>query len=196
MDHHAIPALRSAAWIAGQQWDGRMQLERRGEAMVIAGTDNYVYVDVEVDATFCGWDDGDVVALVATKPFMRFCKLAYDWCYHHLRLYLTVEYMPVSSTVTITISNLDDASNTLAMSLPTIHKRIHAEKLDDMPEGQNEGHMAITSSVWWKVSKLMNTLGLPFDAWVLHDRGPLHAFDLTCKERSARIFAMPTKGDE
>lgn len=196
MDHHAIPAMRSAAWIAGQQWDGRMQLERRGEVMVIAGTDNYVYVDVEADAAFCGWDDGDVVAFIATKAFMRFCKMAYDWFYHYLHLSLTVEYMPVSSTVTITISNLDDASNTMAMSLPTNNKRIHAEKFDDMPEGQNEGHMAITSSTWREIDKLVNTLGLRYDAWVLHDRGPLHAFDLTCKERRARIIAMPTRGGE
>lgn len=173
-----------------------MQLERRGKVMVIAGTDNYVYVDVEADAAFCGWDDGDVVAFKATKEFMRFCKLAYDWCYHHLRLSLTVVYTPVDSMVTIAISNLDDSSNTLTMSLPPSHKRIRAEKFDDMPEGQNEGHMAITSSTWRKIDKLVNTLGLPYDAWVLHDRGPLHAFDLTCEERSARIIAMPTRGGE
>lgn len=193
MDRHAIPALRSAAWIAGQQWGGRVQLERKGEVMVIAGTDSYVYVDVEANAAFCGWDDGDVVAFTATKAFMRFCKLAYDWGYHHLHRSLTVEYMPVSSAVTITIANRDDAPDVLSMSLATINERIHAEKFDDMPEGQNEGHMAITSSTWWKIDKLVNTLGLPYDAWVFHDRGPLHAFDLTCKERRARIIAMPTK---
>lgn len=196
IDQHAIPALRSAAWITGQQWHGMMQLERRGEVMAIAGTDNYVYVVVEVGAAFCGWDDGDVVAFMATKEFMRFCKLAYDWFYHHMHLSLTVEYMPVSSTVTITIADLDGAQGALSMSLPTINERIHAEKFDDMPEGQNEGHMAITASAWWKVSKLMNTLGCPYDVWVFHDRGPLHAFDLTCKDRRARIIAMPTKWGE
>lgn len=175
-----------------------MQLERRGKVMVIAGTDNYVYAGIEADAAFCGWDDGDVVAFMVPKAFMRFCKLAYDWCHHHLRLSLAVEYMPVTSTVTITISNLDDAPDTMAMSLPTINinERIHAEKFDDMPEGQNEGHVAITSSTWRKIDKLVNTLGLPYDAWVFHDRGPLHAFDLTCKERRARIIAMPTRGGE
>lgn len=173
-----------------------MQLERRGEVMVIAGTDNYVYVDVEADAAFCGWDDGDVVAFVATEAFRRFCKLANDWSWHSLDMSLTVEFSPVSSTVTITIAKRDDAPDAMSMSLPTINERIHAEKFDDMPEGQNEGHVAITSSTWREIDKLVNTLGLPYDAWVFHDRGPLHAFDLTCKERRARIIAMPTKGDE
>lgn len=173
-----------------------MQLERRGEVMVIAGTDNYVYVDVEADAAFCGWDDGDVVAFIATEAFMRFCKLAYDWSWDSLDMSLTVEFSPVSSTVTITIAKRDGAPDAMSMSLPTINERIHAEKFDDMPDGQNEGHMAITSSTWREIDKLVNTLGLPYDAWVFHDRGPLHAFDLTCKERRARIIAMPTRGGE
>lgn len=193
MDRHAVYALRAASWIAGQQWDGKLQFERKGETMVIAGTDNYVYACIEVDATFCGWDDGDVVALIATRPFMRFCKLAYDWCWHRLNMSLTVEFSPVFETVTITITNRDDAPDALSMLLPTINERIHAEKFDDMPEGQNEGHMAITSSTWRRIDKLVNILGCPYDAWVFHDRGPLHAFDLTCKELRARIIAMPTK---
>ena len=199
MGRRGIPALRAAAWIASQEWSGRAQFERRGDAMVISGTDNYAYVDVRVDATFEGWDDGAAVTIGDDNPGMRrisrYCKEIRDWdmC---KKLALVVEHDPASPALALEVTDLGDVPSTMRIAVTGRARRIHAEAFDEMPEGQNEGHMAVTSATWRKIGKLTNMLGLPFQAWEFHDRGPLHAFDLTCEERSARIIAMPTRGGE
>lgn len=199
LDDDGMRVLDAAAWIADNNFSGRIDLIRHGDELQVAGTDGYVLVSSLVSCPLDSWPDGECVS------FSNFNREA-----GAIRKLLKRVKKFTSQTVVLTVE--DDGADGRMLQVETIDvswscfsmkvsfkllpaRRLNLEKFEDMINCQPEGHVSMSDSTIKTIGKLVKKLSWDSRVWTFNDRGPLHAFDIRRNDGKAYIIAMPTRAE-
>lgn len=200
LDNDGMRVLDAAAWIADNNFNGRIDLIRHGDELQVVGTDCYVLVSSLVSCQFGSWPDGECVS------FSNFNREA-----HAIRKLLKRVEKYTSQTVVLTVE--DDGADGRMLRVETTDvswscfsmkvsfkllpaKRLNLEKFEDVIDCQPEGHVSMSDSTLKMIGKLVKKVSGYGSTWTFNDRGPLHAFDIRRSDGKAYIIAMPVRAGD
>lgn len=185
--------LTAAVWLANKNFNPILQFKRVGDKLEVMGTNCYVSVSGEIDASFSGWDDGVAVKLTECAPTYGLLELLrsidVDEGPHELEI--------VGNCATYIIDGINTRSNVFFTAANM--KPIDTDGLAGLASEAPEGRTLMASENLRIMAKLTKMLGFKHTGWYIEPHGKNRAMALRPNPENDTnnilIMAMPQRED-
>jgi hypothetical protein len=185
--------LTAAVWLANKNYMPVLQFKRVGDKLEVTGSNAYILVRGEIDASFSGWDDGVAVKLSESAPTNALLTMLrsfdVDEGPHELEI--------VGNCATYMIDGINTKCDVFFMFATT--KPLDIEGLAGLASEAPEGRTLMASENLRTMAKLTKMLGFKHTGWYIEPHGKNKAMALRPNPENDTnnilIMAMPQRED-
>ncbi len=185
--------LDAAVWLANKSFNPILQFKRVGDKLEVMGSNAYIIVSGEIDASFSGWDDGVAVKLTECEAIYALLKLLrsidVDEGVHELEI--------VGNFATYIIDGTTTKSDVFFTSVNM--KPLDMDGLAGLASEAPEGRTLMASENLRIMAKLTKMLGFKHTGWYIEPHGKNKAMALRPNPENDTnnilIMAMPQRED-
>ena len=183
--------LTAAVWLATKSHRQILQFKRVGDKLEVIGSNCYILVSGEINASFTDWDDGVAVKIESDPSIYAllnmFKVLDVDEMPHELEV--------IGKSATYSIGGYSAQAKALFTIVST--EPLDMDRVIGLASESPEGHALMSSGNLRIIAKLTKMLGLAYNGWYIEPHGKNKAMVLRLKPEEDQgnilIMAMPQK---
>ena len=187
------PLIRTAAWLANKGgWMPVLQFRRRADRLEVVGSNGYVMIIGEIDATFSEWEDGECVLFSDRGPILSLSNALK----HALSGGDGVQVLEIYGDSGL--FHITGYFKSVTVRLPhASDEPVKTEAAEEVAATDAEGRSLVSSSNLMVMAKLTRIVGAGCFGWYVEPHGRNKAMALRLMVDQQRnevlIIAMPLR---